>query len=87
MKKAGKFAVAALVAVLAVSAACFAFAACGESAPELTDTYQSQARLKYFTCAEVTLTGSTSTHMFDAGQMVFEYKSPMFVTLLGLEIY
>lgn len=219
MKKAGKFAVAALAAVLAVSAACFAFAACGESAPELTDTYQSQARLKYFTCAEdrdfwiseaytvelysdgtyvcainitesqqklanfeysdtesnviaplavtaftregtytmttddsvgsfsltlgkatrvtfstnaggghypvvptnnvmyvdsndaeataafetewygdweelealvgaeVTLTGSTSTHMFDAGQMVFEYKSPMFVTLLGLEIY
>lgn len=33
--------------------------------------------------AEVTLTGDSATHMFDAGCMVFDYKSPMFSTLLG----
>lgn len=32
---------------------------------------------------EVTLTGDSATHMFDAGCMVFDYKSPMFYTLLG----
>lgn len=52
MKKTKKFIIAALAAVLAVSAAVIAFTACGEQAPELVDTYQSQARLKYFTCAE-----------------------------------
>lgn len=37
--------------------------------------------------AEVTLIGDSTTHMFDAEQMVFEYQSPMFVTLLGVEVY
>lgn len=37
--------------------------------------------------AEVTLVGDSTTHMFDAGQMIFDYQSPMFVTLLGLEVY
>ena len=52
-----------------------------------TEWYGDWEELEALVGAEVTLVGDATTHMFDAGQMVFDYKSPMFVTLLGLEVY
>lgn len=52
-----------------------------------TEWYGNWEELEALVGAEVTLVGDSASHLFDAGQMVFDYKSPMFVTLLGLEIY
>lgn len=52
-----------------------------------TEWYGNWDELEALVGAEVTLVGDSTTHMFDAGQMIFEYKSPMFVTLLGIEVY
>lgn len=52
-----------------------------------TEWYGDWEELEALVGAEVTLVGDSTTHMFDAGQMVFDYKSPMFVTLLGIEVY
>lgn len=52
-----------------------------------TEWYGNWAELEALVGAEVTLVGDSTTKMFDAGQMIFEYKSPMFVTLLGVEVY
>lgn len=52
-----------------------------------TEWYGNWDDLEALVGAPVTLTGDSSTHMFDAGCMVFEYKSPMFVTLLNREVY
>lgn len=52
-----------------------------------TEWYGKWEDLQALVGAKVTLTGDSATHMFDAGCMVFDYKSPMFVTLLGLEVY
>lgn len=52
-----------------------------------TEWYGTWEDLQKLVGAPVTLTGDSATHMFDAGCMVFEYKSPMFVTLLGMEVY
>lgn len=52
-----------------------------------TEWYGSWDDLKAVVGAPATLTGDSATHMFDAGCMVFDYESPMFVTLLGLEVY
>lgn len=37
--------------------------------------------------AEVTLTGDAASHICDAGQMIFEYRTPMYYTLDGSEIW
>ncbi|MBO4990136.1 MAG: hypothetical protein J6D37_07380 [Clostridia bacterium] len=52
-----------------------------------TEWYGKWADLQALVGAKVTLTGDSTTHMFDAGCMVFDYKSPMFKTLLGIEVY
>lgn len=52
-----------------------------------TEWYGNWDELKSLVGAPVTLTGDSATHMFDAGCMVFEYKSPMFKTLLNMEVY
>lgn len=48
-----------------------------------TEWYGKWNELEALVGAEVTLTGDTATRMFDAGCMVFDYKSPMFFTLLN----
>jgi hypothetical protein len=48
-----------------------------------TEWYGKWSDLENLVGAEVTLTGDTENHMFDAGCMVFDYKSCMFVTLLN----
>lgn len=52
-----------------------------------TEWYGKWADLHKLVGAEATLTGDSATHMFDAGCMVFDYKSPMFKTLLGIDVY
>ena len=37
--------------------------------------------------AEVTLTGDAASHICDPGQMIFEYRTPMYYTLNGSEIW
>lgn len=52
-----------------------------------TEWYGDWSEFSALVGAEVTLTGDSTTHMFDKGQVVFEYKTPMWYTLDGSEIW
>ena len=52
-----------------------------------TEWYGDWNDLEALVGAEVTLTGDSTTHMFDAGTVIFEYKTPMWYTLDGSEIW